>query len=525
MKGSPLRILLVEDDEDDYLLAREALTEVYGRDYRLEWAATYDDGREAIFRGDHDVCLLDYRLGARDGIDLLREAVDGGCRAPIVLLTGQGDREVDLEAMRAGAADYLIKGEVSGALLERSIRYALERKRAAEAEHFLAEAGRVLASSLDYAETLRRVAELAVPTLAEVCLVEMTGEEDDSRMAEVAATDPEAARRIRDLLRLDTDGGLRAEDPFDAVLRTGLPLLLNHGGPQSSGSSMIVPLLARGRTTGVLVFAATATGRRYDAGHLALAEELARRAALAIDNARLYREAQEAIRARDEVHRIVAHDLRNPLYGIKLMLSLIVKRVHAEGDWVEELEYVELARQAVQRMERLIQDMLDVARIEAGSLSIKRERQHAAALLGEAVAFHQTLAAERSLEIENRAPADLPEILADRDRLLQVFGNLIGNAIKFTPAGGRITVHAEVTGQEMTFSITDTGLGIRPDYLPHLFDRFWQAEEGRKDGTGLGLAISRGIVEAHGGRIWVESTPGAGAAFHFTLPVARVTPA
>lgn len=514
MKGSPLRILLVEDDEDDYLLTREALTEVYGRDYRLEWAATYDDGRDAIFRGEHDICLLDYRLGARDGIDLLREAVDGGCRAPIVLLTGQGDRDVDLEAMRAGAADYLIKGEVSGALLERSIRYALERKRAAEAEHFLAEVGRVLASSLDYAETLRRVAELAVPTLADFCLVEMAGEEDDASRA--------GATQLRDLLRLDPEGGYRTEDPVDAVLRTGMPLLLAPGGAKAPGSAMIVPLLARDRTTGALIFAAIDSGRHYDTADLALAEELARRAALAIDNARLYHEAQEAIRVRDEVHRIVAHDLRNPLYGIKLMLSLIAKRVRAESDWAEEAEYAELARQAVQRMERLIQDMLDVARLEAGSLSIECERQGAAALLVETITFHQTLATDSALEFEHLAPADLPEVLADRGRVLQVFGNLIGNAIKFTPAGGRITLRAEVAGLEIRFSVADTGPGIPPDHLPHLFDRFWQAERGRRDGAGLGLAIARGIVEAHGGRIWAESALGAGTAFHFTLPVAPV---
>jgi signal transduction histidine kinase len=342
----------------------------------------------------------------------------------------------------------------------------------------------------------------------------MAGEEDDASHA--------GAMQLRDLLRLDPEGGYRTEDPVETVLRTGMPLLLALGGAEAPGSAMIVPLLARDRTTGALIFAAVDSGRHFDTADLALAEELARRAALAIDNARLYHEAQEAIRARDEVHRIVAHDLRNPLYGIKLMLSLIAKRVRAESDWAEEAEYAELARQAVQRMERLIQDMLDVARLEAGSLSIECERQGAAALLVETITFHQTLATDSALEFEHLAPADLPEVLADRGRVLQVFGNLIGNAIKFTPAGGRITLRAEVAGLEIHFSVADTGPGIPPDHLPHLFDRFWQAERGRRDGAGLGLAIARGIVEAHGGRIWAESALGAGTAFHFTLPVAPV---
>lgn len=288
-------------------------------------------------------------------------------------------------------------------------------------------------------------------------------------------------------------------------------------------SVIVAPLPARGRTIGSVVFATTRSERRHAEGDAALAEELARRAALAIDNARLYLEAQRAIRARDDVHRIVAHDLRSPLHGIRMVLDLVDPSAHPETEETKAREYLALARQAAGQMDRLIQDMLDVARIEAGSLAIECEPESASALVAEAVAFHRPLAAERSLEIvAGRIPSDLPRVRADRQRILQVYGNLIGNAIKFTPPGGRITLRAEADAGGVRFSVSDTGPGIRAEHLPHLFDRFWQVKRGGGGGAGLGLPIAKGIVEAHGGQIWVESAVGVGTTFHFTLPAVAV---
>ena len=171
-------------------------------------------------------------------------------------------------------------------------------------------------------------------------------------------------------------------------------------------------------------------------------------------------------------------------------------------------------------MNRMIQDLLDVTRIEAGSLAIEAARVSAREAVSEVVETQRAVASVASLELQLELEQDLPAVWADRDRLLQVFENLIGNAVKFTKPPGRIVVGAASRGEEVLFWVEDTGTGIAADHLPHVFDRFWQAEAAGRRGAGLGLPIVKGIVEAHGGRVWVESTPGLGSTFYFTIPTA-----
>jgi signal transduction histidine kinase len=169
-------------------------------------------------------------------------------------------------------------------------------------------------------------------------------------------------------------------------------------------------------------------------------------------------------------------------------------------------------------MDRLIQDLLDVALIEERQLGLARMQLRPAPLLVEAAETQRALAKAASIEIQVELGGPLPDVCADQHRVLQVFENLIGNALKFTPPGGRITLGAAPAEREVTFWVTDTGSGIAPDHLPHIFDRFWKARSGTRQSAGLGLSITRGIVEAHGGRMWVQSTPGRGTTFFFTLP-------
>jgi signal transduction histidine kinase len=171
-------------------------------------------------------------------------------------------------------------------------------------------------------------------------------------------------------------------------------------------------------------------------------------------------------------------------------------------------------------MNRLIQDLLDVAQMESGQLTIKRRRLSARELIVEAVDMQTPLASASSIELRVDEDREVPEVWGDRDRLLQVFENLIGNAIKFTKAGGSITVGAASRDHEVVFRVADTGSGIAPENLPRVFDRFWQATRANRQGAGLGLPITKGIVEAHGGRIWLESTPNRGTTFSFTIPQA-----
>ena len=283
-------------------------------------------------------------------------------------------------------------------------------------------------------------------------------------------------------------------------------------------SAMGLPLMIHGQILGVLVFISSTPSRVYGPGDLRLAESLAERAALAIENGRLYHTALRATRLRDEVLGVVAHDLRNPLTAIQMQTAALQRK----GPEPERRKSKprEVILRAANRMNRLIDDLLDVSLIEAGQLGIERARLSAGQLVADALETQQPMASAAALEIRLDLASEIPDVWGDQARLLQVLENLVGNAIKFTPAGGRITLGAAGREGGVLFWVADTGGGIAPDELPHVFDRFWQARKGARKGGGLGLPITRGIVEAHGGRIWVESTLGRGSIFFFTIPQA-----
>jgi PAS domain S-box-containing protein len=232
---------------------------------------------------------------------------------------------------------------------------------------------------------------------------------------------------------------------------------------------------------------------------------------------RLEEELRRAIRSRDDVLGVVAHDLRSPLSSIIIQAT----RMHRRGPEPDRRSRkpAEAIERAANRMNRLIQDLLDITRMEASRLSIEQAPLHAEQLVSEAVEAQRLAADAEALELRLELPHALPDVFADRDRLLQIFENLIGNALKFTPAGGRITVGAAPRDADVVFWVADTGRGVSAEQLPHLFDRFWQARGADRRGAGLGLPIVKGLVEAHGGRIWAESTPGQGSTFFFTLPL------
>jgi len=285
-------------------------------------------------------------------------------------------------------------------------------------------------------------------------------------------------------------------------------------------SIMSVPVIARGRTLGALTFVAAESGRRYSTDDLDLAEEVGRRAALAIDNARLYEQAQRASQARQDILAIVSHDLRNPLGSILLRSYHLLKQVlPTEEPGCRARKDIEAIEHAARQMNRIITDLVDIASIESGYLKVEKKRHQVTPLVQEALDVHEPFATQKKVRLDLELPSEPLEVNCDRERVLQVFGNLIGNAIKFTPEGGTIKVHASRRGEEILFSVADTGAGIQPDELPHVFDRYWQAKKTARLGTGLGLSIAEGLVEVHGGRIWAESKLGHGATFFFTIPV------
>lgn len=440
---------------------------------------------------------------------------------------GDGTRAV----LQLRGAPVLVDGEVTAGVV--TFTDATEQRRRRQADQLLARASELLASSLESAATLQRVADLVAGSLADYCIVHVE-EGGELRAPGIAHADPRRREIVRGILRrFPVDPG--GAHPAVVCLRTGEPQLIEQvsgelmsaisTGPEHSemlrdlglASAMVVPMQARGRTLGAISFGRTGDSPPYGEAELEVALELSRRAALAVDNARLYEEAQRASRAREEVLAVVSHDLRNPLNAIVLGASLL-EDLSSEGWPARDRQQLRAIRNASQQMAGLIQDLVEVAALESGSAALSPEPVTPGELVAGAVELFEEMAAQRGLTLRAEVAPELPAIEADRARVLRILSNLLGNALKFTPAGGTVTVCAAPAEGGVRFSVADTGPGVAPQHLPHLFDRYWQARRGEKQGLGLGLAISRGIADAHGGRIWAESEPGKGATFHFILP-------
>jgi signal transduction histidine kinase len=238
---------------------------------------------------------------------------------------------------------------------------------------------------------------------------------------------------------------------------------------------------------------------------------------MALENARLYREAEAAVRLREKVLAVVSHDLRNPLGAISLAAALLLRRFSSDPRTRKQAETIE---RSASRMSHLVDDLLDMASIQKGRLAVERTPQELAPILQEAVELADPVAAEKGIALRLDLDLDGAHCAVDRERLLQVLANLLGNAKKFCPAGSSIAVRASRVGDQVECIVADTGSGIPEEERPHIFDPYWSAERHAKKGIGLGLYISKGIIDAHDGRIWVANTPGGGAAFHFRLPLA-----
>jgi CheY-like chemotaxis protein len=265
-------------------------------------------------------------------------------------------------------------------------------------------------------------------------------------------------------------------------------------------------------------------GRIYGDEDLAFAREIGQRAAMAVDRSLLFREAQRAIAARENLMAIVSHDLRNPLTTILMTTELLLRTVPNDRRR-RDRKHAETINRSAARMDRLVRDLLDFATVEGGRLVIDPKPHDARGLAMEALEAQERLALEKAVQLRLAEPVEDAVVLCDRERIQQVFANLLGNALKFTPYGGSITLAVGRRDGDACFSIADNGPGIPRHELPHIFERFWQARGTARLGTGLGLSIAQGIVGLHGGQIWVESEVGLGSTFSFTCPIARASTA
>jgi signal transduction histidine kinase len=336
---------------------------------------------------------------------------------------------------------------------------------------------------------------------------------------ELAARDPAAAQLLREhesgLVQV-LDRSVFGNAVNDDRLRTLLREL-------EVRSLMVVPLVSGERHAGSLLLATTADSRRrYSSRDVPLAHEVARRVSQAVEHAMRYYALEQAAQGREELMAVVAHDLKNPLMAIHMAVRMLLDGI-VPSDGVAESGRMPLhiIDRSVQRMHRLVQDLLGAAAADSGKVLVVPAPLAVDVLVSDALDLLRPLAAPKQIAVVSTLDPALPLVAADRERILQVFSNLGGNALEFTPKGGRIDIHATRRGALVEFSVIDTGHGIAADDLPHVFDRFWRSKKRvTHAGVGLGLAIARGIVEAHAGEIRVDSSPGCGTRLTFTLPAA-----
>jgi PAS domain S-box-containing protein len=413
-----------------------------------------------------------------------------------------------------------------------ALRDVTVRRRFEQRQQFLAEAGEKLASSFGSSETLNQVARLAVPTMADGCILE--SRVGNGFLAGAAAhVDPD----IEEMLDEISLAGARIPPkghPLTEILNSPSPVLLTSAAASrlvaastnpvylkamramNPESALFLPLVAREQLIGALTLFRT-TGS-FDRDDVEFAEDLARLAALALDNARLHDTVRASLRARDEMVGVVSHDLRNPVAAVKMLSRMMLRT--PEMSETEARDNIELIAQAAEQMDALIRDLLDVNRLDGGKLVISPVPVDPFVLLTDSLQTLRPLVEEKVISLDLQIEASLPKVLADRERIQQALSNLVGNAIKFSPAGSKIVVGARGDADDVIISVLDRGQGIAAEHLPRVFDRYWQSSRTDRQGAGLGLAIAKGIVEAHGGRIWIESRPGEGTTASFSLPSA-----
>lgn len=517
VNADAISILLVDDDEIDRLALRRALSKAGLGEIRVTETERGSEAYAEITAGAFDCAFFDVRLPDRDGVVLLRDVRAAGVRTPVIVLTGFGDEQTVLDAMKAGATDYVAKSAVSAERIGQALRSAI-RLGAAERQAVAARAAQDR-----YAAQLRGLTEAAV------AVNNAAGAEEMLRVTAMHACRITGSNAATVELVADIAADLRLDSNASAGISAGISATTNKWYSANGNGATCEPS-CEPRHDPVRVSLPGRDGNEI--GEIALlpwsesavdavvVSQLARLAAGALENVRLYLAAQRATRAREDVLAVVSHDLRNPLHTIGLSASLL-EEVFPDSLPEAALQQTHVIQRAVKRANTLIQDLLDVSRIEAGGFSVATALISPQQLLDDVNEAMGALVAAADITLECIADPGLPDVLADRERVLQVFTNLVGNAIKFTPPDGTITVSAASDGPSFVrFLVRDTGSGIADDNLSHVFDRFWQARHGARTGAGLGLAIAKGIVTAHGGTISVSSKLGGGTEFAFVLPTA-----
>lgn len=498
-----LRILVVDDDETDRLAVRRCF-HLSGVSALLEEAGSGAETLNAIATENYDCILLDYYLPDAPGLSLFQKIKAAAPELPVVMFTGRGDEDIAVELMKSGAADYVPKASLTPERLAAAVRHAMELTRADAAR-------RRAESELKAQENRFRTLANAIPQLAWMTDADGARTWFNQRWLDFTGTvleemegwgwrkvhHPDHVERITELIRRSCATGEPWEDIYPLRAKDGsYRWFLSRALPIRDAQEKIVGWV----------------GTNTDVTDQQNAEVERERLLRLEHEARI--KAESAIKARDELLAIVAHDLRNPLQVVLAAASRLATPVSAE----ERDYFIRTIHRSSYEMNRLIDDLLDLSRLEAGELSIVREPVGVSQALQGVCELFELPARERELTLECEIDPAAEVVYADPYRLSRVVWNLLGNAVKFTPAEGRVWVRANMRSQGVEFEVRDTGPGIEPADLPRVFDRHWQGDRASRSGAGLGLAICKAIVDAHGGCIWIESSPGQGTAVRFLLP-------
>lgn len=497
-----MRILVVDDDELDRHTLRRCIQQM-GIAAEIDEAESAADVIERTQPGAYDCVLLDYLIPGSDTISLVRFLASQKGDVPVVILTGHGDEDIAVEFMKAGAVDYLPKTALNPERLATSFRYAQEMSRNAAARR--------------RAEHALREREAEFRSLA-------------NSIPQMAWMADSQGRRYWYNRRWYEFTGLRPDESLGLGWYLAYPpderstVVARQAAKVKQGKSWEEVVRLRGRSGEYSWFLARATPLHGEDGAIRgwvgtetdITEQkeaqLERERLLGLERA-AREDAVRATRAREDMLAVVAHDLRNPIQNIAIAATAL--RIAGED---KRIHLVDIIHRSTKEMERLIADLLDVTRLESGTFLINLADVDVQMLLADTCEQFQPQALAHDVLLGSEIQADLAQIKADRDRLSQSLSNLLGNALKFTPAGGRITIRASQEKGATLISVEDTGVGISPENLPYIFDRFWQGTGSSRTGTGLGLAICKGIIEAHGGRIWATSTEGNGTSIYISLP-------
>jgi PAS domain S-box-containing protein len=429
-------------------------------------------------------------------------------------------------------------GELSAAV--NIFRDVTRERRADEARRFVHDTTQEMTRSLDVDAALSTLARALTSRVADGCLIYLLSENGELERRVEAGADPTREALLRELRRFTVDHGVHSPpwkaidtkstvlaediDPDTLAAMARTPEWLELVRKLDVHSTLTVPLVARNEVLGAVGLIMCNRERTFTPELVQLAEALAERGAMSVLNARLYaaeqrarHEAEAAVRAREQLLAVVSHDLKTPLSAIAMAAGLLEGVVGA--DHVEGQRAAHAIARSVDNMRRLIADLLDLARINAGTLRIRKTVQDFETLMQESITLLAPLAEEKGQRLTFDGSLRGAHVTCDRERIVQVMTNLVGNAIKFTPEGGSVVVQVARSERGVEVRVRDDGPGIDPEELANVFDRYWQSGGADdRSGIGLGLSIAKGIVEAHGGAIHVESRPGRGSTFAFVLP-------